>query len=104
MNDDEIAEQVEARSAKLLAPRGAEQAELAHGLDVVPGKGRIRVVLRRHRSDLLARKPAHELAGRQVLLVEVDAVVHVPEFEWDQRRRWRQSKCITRLLYRRSIG
>ena len=63
---------VEPGAAQLLGPRYAEQAELAHLADVLPGELRVGVVLGGDRRDFVAGELAHHLARREVLLGEVE--------------------------------
>src|SRR5579872_1408868 len=73
---DDVAQRIESGSAELLGPWNAHQAQLGHLLDVVPGELTIRIELRRDRRDFLLGEGADHLAHLQVLLAEVERVVH----------------------------
>ena len=73
---DVVGDLVHAGAAELLGPWHAEQAELAHRLDVVPGKSGSLIELARDRRDMVAGKLAHHFADLMVLLGEVEKVVH----------------------------
>jgi len=62
LDRDHEGDRVEAGTTELLAPRDAEQAELAHAFDVVPRERRIGVVLRGDRGNVFEGERAHHLA------------------------------------------
>src|SRR5579862_7830263 len=76
MEHDHVAQRVETGAAKLLGPWNAHQAQLGHLLHVVPREFGVRVELRRDRRDFLLGEGADHLAHLQVLLGEVERVVH----------------------------
>jgi hypothetical protein len=59
---------VEASATQLFGPGNTEQAELAHLLDVFPGKFGALIVLRGDGSDFFAGKAAHHLPNGQVFV------------------------------------
>src|SRR5689334_6076628 len=76
LDHDHEADGVEPRAAQLLRPRHTEQPELAHLLDVLPGELPFRVPLCRRRRDLVARELADHRARGEMLLGEIECVVH----------------------------
>src|SRR5436309_1009021 len=76
MDDDHEADQVQPSAAELLGPRNAQETEFAHLPNVVPGKGCVGVMLRGDRGNFVAGELTHHLAGREVLLREIQCVVH----------------------------
>ena len=68
---DHVRDVVQPRTTVLLGPWHAEEAQLSHLLDVLPGELGALVVLGGDRGDLLAGERADHLAHRQVLLAEV---------------------------------
>ena len=72
VDGDVVGELVHAGAAQLLAPGHAEEAQLAHGLDVVPGEGGGLVQLPRNRGDLGPGEIADHLANLVMLFVEVE--------------------------------
>ena len=89
VDHDHEAQDVEPRAAELFGPRHAEQSELAHLADAFPGNLARRVVLGGDRRDLVAGELANHLAGREVLLGEVERIIHGAAF-------------VKRLRYRRT--
>ena len=77
VDGDVVGELVHPRPAQLLAPGHAEEAELAHLLDVVPGEGRGAVQLAGHGRHFRAGELAHHLAHLVVLLGEIEGEIHV---------------------------
>ena len=73
---DVVGELVHPRAAQLLAPGHAEEAELAHRLDVLPGEGGGAVQLPRDRGDLGPGELADHLADLVVVFGEVERIVH----------------------------
>jgi hypothetical protein len=76
VDGDHVRDVVETRTAQLLGPRYAEQSELTHLLDVLPRKLGALVQLRCDGRDFLAREGPHHLAHREVLLGEIESIVH----------------------------
>jgi hypothetical protein len=76
VDGDDVARQVQPGAAHLLGPRHAEEAELAHALDVLPGELRDLVVVGRDGRDLALGEAADHVAHGDVLVGEVEAVVH----------------------------
>ena len=76
VDGDVVGELVHPGAAELLAPGHAEEAQLAHRLDVVPGEGGGAVQLAGDRSDLRPRELADHLADLVMVLGEVERVVH----------------------------
>jgi hypothetical protein len=68
VDGDVIGELVHAGAAELLAPGHAQQAQLAHRLDVVPGKGGRAVQLPGDRSDPRPRELADHLSDLVMVL------------------------------------
>src|ERR1043166_988771 len=77
---------VHRRATVLLRPGHAEQAELAHALDVVPGKRRRTIELPCHRSDVLPGKRGDQLTHLVMLRGEVQRVVHGRNISAPRRR------------------
>ena len=76
VDHDDIAQNVETGATKLFGPWDAEQTELAHLPDAFPGKLRLRVELGGHWTYFAVRELADHVADREVLLGEVERVVH----------------------------
>ena len=81
VDGDVVGELVHPGAAQLLAPGHAEEAELAHGLDVLPGELRGAVQLAGHGRDPFLGELAHHLADLVVMFGEIERVVHteIPE-------------------------
>jgi len=76
VDGDVIGELVQPGAAQLFTPGDAEEAQLAHGLDVVPGEGGGLIQLPCDWGDLGPGELADHLAHLMMLLVEVEGVVH----------------------------
>ena len=76
VDHDHVAENIESSAAELFRPGNAEQAELAHFLDVRPGKLCFRIELRGDRRYFTTSELADHVANREVLLREVERIVH----------------------------
>src|SRR5205807_1816381 len=87
VDGDDVAREIEARAAKLLGPRDAEQAELSHAAHVLPRELRRLVVRGGDGRDLALREATNELTHGVVLVAEVQAVVH----GWKGNRRYAAS-------------
>jgi hypothetical protein len=69
---DVIGELVHPGAAELLAPRHAKEAELAHGLDVLPREFGVPVELARHGRDVAPGEIPDHLADLVVMVGEVE--------------------------------
>src|SRR5688572_10284504 len=76
VDHDHVADQVEAGPSEVLGPRNAEQPQLSHLPDTVPGKGGLFIVLGGNRRDLVASELPYHLAHLMMLFAEVERVVH----------------------------
>src|SRR5881296_2746922 len=76
VDDDDVGEVVHPGAAELFRPGDAEQAELGHLLHVVPGELALEVVLACGRFHDLLGEVAHHVADLEVLVGEVEGVVH----------------------------
>src|SRR5690606_9494074 len=72
-----VADPIHGRPPELLVPRHAEESELTHLLDVLPGEVTGPVELRGDGGDLVGCEIAHHLANHPVVLVEV--LLHRPQ-------------------------
>ena len=76
LDRDHEADRVETGTADFFGPRDTEQPELTHLLDVLPWERRGLVVLRRDRRHFVAREGPHHVTHSEVLLGEIETVVH----------------------------
>ena len=72
----DVREIVHPRAAQLLGPRDPEEAQLRHALHVVPRKAALQVVGARTGLHDVLREVAHHVADLEVLVGEVQCVVH----------------------------
>ncbi len=72
VNRDVIGQLVHSGPTQLLGPGNAEEAKLAHGLDVVPRKRRSPIELRGDGCDMITGKLPDHFADLMVVLVEVE--------------------------------
>src|ERR1041384_3458706 len=76
VNGDVVGELVHPRAAVFLRPGNAQQAELAHPLDVLPRERAAAVELARDRRHVVAGELADHLPHLEMLLAEIEGVVH----------------------------
>ena len=73
---DHVAQRVEPGAPERLRPRYSKQTELAHLLDVLPWEFLCRIEFGGDWCDFLARKLAHHVTNRDMLVAEVKRIVH----------------------------
>src|SRR5688572_32464107 len=76
VDDHHVTEDVETRASEFLRPGYAEEAQFAHALDGWPGEFGLCVVMRGDGCDFIARECPDRFANGEVLLGEVEVVVH----------------------------
>ena len=76
VDGDDEGHRVEAGAAKILGPWNTEQSQVSHLRDVLPREGGVGVVLCGNGADMVVREGANHFAHLQVLLIEVQRVVH----------------------------
>src|SRR5687767_33395 len=76
VDGDVVRELIHAGAAELVAPGYAQQAQLSHGFDVFPGKGRRAIELGGYWRDMGAGKVPNHLADLMVVFGEVEGIVH----------------------------
>src|SRR5829696_10288666 len=77
LDREHVAEQIESGPAELLRPRNTEQPELAHLLDGLPWEGAVGIVPSGDGRYFVTRELANHLTHGEVLLGEIQLVVHV---------------------------
>ena len=76
VDDRDVGQVIHPRPAHLLRPRNAEQSQLRHLLDVVPGETAVEIVLAGGGFDDGAGEVANHLADLEMVVAEVERVVH----------------------------
>src|SRR2546423_2803236 len=76
VDDEDVREVVHTGAAQLLRPGNAEQPQVGHASHVVPGERAVAVVLARAGLHDLLCEVAHHVAELQVVIGEVEGVVH----------------------------
>jgi hypothetical protein len=76
VNDDDVRQVIHPRPTEVLRPRDPEQAKLRHLFDVVPGKAAVEIVFPGGGLDDGSREIADHLADLEMVVGEVQRVVH----------------------------
>ncbi len=76
MDDGDVRQVIHPRPAQVLRPRNAEQPELRHRFDVVPGEAAVEIVLAGGGFDDVLGEVSHHLAHLEMVVGEVEAIVH----------------------------
>src|SRR5205814_5722689 len=76
VDDEDVGEIVHAGAAQILRPGNTEQSQVGHAPHVVPRERAVAVVLRGARLHDLLREVAHHVADLEMVVGEVERVVH----------------------------
>src|SRR6185369_1646947 len=76
VNHGDVRQIIHARAAQLFGPWNSEETELGHLLHVVPGEATVEVVGAAGRFNDVAGEVANHLAHLEVMLGEIQTVVH----------------------------